>query len=244
MSTKFYGEDLAFLHDAGFTGFAAKAAPYILKRLRRRCEPGARVVEIGCGSGALTQHLTGAGYDVLAVDLSPAMIRLGRAKAPGAKFRVASWYDFAPPPCDAIVAVGECFNYMRAGTSAHTRAVDAFLRRAGAALRAGGLLLFDFLEPNAHRPRHRTVRRSGAGWAILVEIAEERRIITRRISSIRFQVRRPRVSGEIHRQLRLSRRQLGRALQAAGFVVTFQGRYGRMRLAAGQVVAEAIRMFG
>lgn len=243
MGDKLYAEDLAYIHDSGFLAFARQAAPYVLKRLRRRCEAGARVVEIGCGSGGLTQHLAEAGYQVLGVDLSPAMIRLARKKAPTAGFRVASWYDFAPPPCDAIVAVGECFNYMLAGRARHEGALNAFLRRAGAALHAGGLLLFDFLEPCPRRPRRRTRQRCGADWAVLVEIGEDRRMITRRITAIRFQGGGTRWSQETHRQCRLRRRQIERALRSAGFMVTFRERYGRMRLAAGQVVAEALRTF-
>ena len=243
MSEKLYAEDLAYIHDAGFIAFARRAVPYVLKRLRRRCESGARVVEIGCGSGGLTQSLAEAGYEVLGVDVSPSMIRLARRKVPTADFRVASWYNFALPPCDAIVAVGECFNYMSAGRARHERAVDAFLRRAGAALHAGGILVFDFLEPCPRRPRRRTLQRCGTDWAVLVEIGEDRRVITRRITSIRFQSAGARWSQETHRQCRLPRRQIERALRAAGFMVTFHDGYGRMHLEEGHVVAEALRTF-
>lgn len=243
MNGKLYAEDLAYIHDAGFIAFAQQAAPYVLKRLRRRCEAGARVVELGCGSGGLTQHLAEAGYQVLGVDLSPGMIRLARKKAPTAGFRVASWYDFTPPPCDAIVAVGECFNYMSAGRARHEGAVNALLRRAGAALHAGGLLLFDFLEPCPRRLRRRTLQRCGTDWAVLVEIGEDRRVITRRITSIRFQAGHTRWSQEIHRQCRLPRRQIERALRVAGFMVTFHDGYGSTHLEEGHVVAEALRTF-
>lgn len=243
MNGKLYAEDLAYIHDAGFLAFARQAAPYLLKRLRRRCEAGARVVEIGCGSGGLTQHLAEAGYQALGVDLSRAMIRLARKKALTADFRAASWYDFAPPPCDAIVAVGECFNYMSAGRARHERALNAFLRRAGTALHAGGLLLFDFLEPCPRRPRHRTLHRCGTDWAMLVDVGEDRRVITRRTTSIRFQAGLTRCSQEIHRQYRLPRRQVERALRAAGFIVTFHTGYGSMHLEEGHVVAEALRTF-
>jgi SAM-dependent methyltransferase len=185
MRLKFYAEDLAYIHDAGFLDFARRAAPAVLRTLQRWCAPGGRVVEIGCGSGGLTKKLADAGYDVLGVDLSAAMIRLARRKVPTVKFRVASWYDFAPPACDAIVAVGECLSYRSATPTRHEAALRLFVRRAGRALRPGGVLLFDFLEPSPGCPALRTVHACGDDWAILVNVREDRAAITREITSIR-----------------------------------------------------------
>jgi SAM-dependent methyltransferase len=242
----FYAADLAYVHDAGFLGFAHRAAPGILQQLRRHCRPGAQVVEIGCGSGGLTPHLVQAGYRVLGADVSAAMIRLARRRAPGARFRVASYYDFAPPPCAAIVAAGECLNYMAGGRHRHEAALRRFFRRAAAALPLGGLLQFDFLEPFAGRPRTRNAEASGPDWLVLAAVGEdrERRVVTRHITTLRRVGSRQRLAVEIHRQCLLQRRDLRTALQAAGFAVRFRAGYGRKRLNPGQVVAEAIRRGG
>jgi ubiquinone/menaquinone biosynthesis C-methylase UbiE len=45
--------------------------------------PGARVADLGCGSGAFTALLRDAGYRVVGVDISPKLIALGQQKYPG-----------------------------------------------------------------------------------------------------------------------------------------------------------------
>lgn len=241
MRPGFYANDVAHIHDRGFLGFARRAAPAVLRTLRGHCGPGARVVEIGCGSGGLTERLVGAGYRVLGVDVSPAMIRLARQKAPAAELRVASWYDFVPPPCDAMVAVGECFNYRSSTPARHRSAVRSFLRRAARALPPDGIMLFDFLELcPGHRP-FRTVQACGADWAILVNVHEDRTAIIREITAVRFAAGRVRCSQETHRQVRLSRGEMGRMLRAAGFSTVFRDGYGKAPLGAGRVVAKAVK---
>ena len=241
MSSEFYAADLAYIHDAGFGGDARKAAPGVIRRLREIGRSGARIVEIGCGTGILTQKLVQAGYQVVGIDLSPAMIRLARGRAAGAKLRVASWVDFTPPACDAIVAVGECFNYLSTDPRTHRTALVGFLERAATALRPGGKLLFDFLEPCRGLPARRRVHRCGSDWAVVVEVEERRNLIVRHIASVRFVAGRCRCTEETHRQLRLSRAQIGQALRSAGFGVRFHSGYGRVALGNGRVVVEGTR---
>ena len=240
----FYAEDLAYVHDAGFLGFAERAAPGVLQRLRHICRPRARVVEVGCGSGGLTRHLTTAGYRVVAVDVSPAMLRLARHRAPRATYRVASFGSFPLPPCGAVVAVGECLNYLSGGRTAHDRMLRGFFRRVAVALPPGGLLLFDFLEPSARRPRRRQTETSGPEWTVLAAVREDpaHRLVTRWITTIREVDGRQRLSVEVHRQRLLARRELQQWLQAAGFAVRFRLGFGRRRLKPGHTVVEAIRL--
>lgn len=48
--------------------------------------PGQRVLELGCGTGLMTQHLIRAGADVTAVDRSPDMLARARRRAPEASY--------------------------------------------------------------------------------------------------------------------------------------------------------------
>ena len=79
-----YFDDLAVVHDEGFGDLARRAAPEIARPLRARGIRGGLVVDVGCGSGIAAQHFVARGYEVLGIDVSAAMIRLARAKAPRA----------------------------------------------------------------------------------------------------------------------------------------------------------------
>jgi len=54
---KGYGEDLAYVHDAGFTGYCLNAAPGLLRALKRNGITGGLVVDLGCGSGRWARAL-------------------------------------------------------------------------------------------------------------------------------------------------------------------------------------------
>ena len=44
---------------------------------------GAKVADLGCGSGAFTEMLRREGYDAVGVDISPKLVALGKSKYPG-----------------------------------------------------------------------------------------------------------------------------------------------------------------
>ncbi|MGH3105857.1 MAG: class I SAM-dependent methyltransferase, partial [Rubrobacteraceae bacterium] len=102
--TKWYMEDLAYIHDVGHGDFALESAPGILEILSRNGINDGLVVDLGCGSGLWARELVDAGYRVLGIDISEAMIELSRAKVPEAEFRVGSLFDTDIPPCGAVTA--------------------------------------------------------------------------------------------------------------------------------------------
>ena len=60
---------------------------------------GARVLEIGCGTGQLTSLLASDQLNVTAIDVGPAMVELARASVaePHVRFEATSFEDFAAP---------------------------------------------------------------------------------------------------------------------------------------------------
>ena len=135
----YYREALARVHHEGFGFHADACAPGILAHLAPVLERGGLVLEVGCGSGLLTRHLTDAGHRVLATDASPAMIEIARTHAPDAvDHRVLALPDDPLPEADAIVSTGHALSYI------DTRErLDAALVACADALRPGGVLALD-----------------------------------------------------------------------------------------------------
>jgi SAM-dependent methyltransferase len=235
-ATSGYQDDLAYIHDAGYLGFATGAAPGLLGLLRRHGVGGGLVVDLGCGSGAWAHRLTEAGYDVLGVDSSAAMIALARKRAPRAKFLRASYRDVALPPCDAVTSVSECFNYLFDRDAAAD--LTPVFARVFAALRPGGVFVFDVLEPGqltrgVPRRRHRVED----DWAVLVEFEEDaaRREAARRITSFRRVGKLYRRSDEVHRLRLYEGRELAAQLGRVGFRARTLRRYGDFPLGRAHV---------
>ncbi len=154
-----YREDLAYIHDVGHADFALRSAPGILEVLQENGIPDGLVVDLGCGSGLWARELLGAGYRVLGIDISEAMIEIAREKAPGAEFRVGSLFEANIPPCEAVTAVSEVLNYLFDPEN-EERGPDRLFRRVHEALGPGGVFVFDVLGPG-RVPRTSS---SGASW--------------------------------------------------------------------------------
>jgi SAM-dependent methyltransferase len=233
-----YARDLAHIHDVGFGEFARAVAPEIARILRRAGLAKGRIVEFGCGSGTLARHLRGLGYSVSGFDVSPAMIRLARRHAPGVRFKVAALDSTLLPPCDALVGVGEVVTYVPGGI----RALSRFFTKAHAALRPGGLLIFDFIE-SARRRTYAPKAIAGSGWTMRVSATFDagRRVLTRRMSIMRTTKQGPRYSRETHLVRVYDRQTIRRSLERCGFVVHMSRSYGRHRLLPGDVAVTAQR---
>jgi SAM-dependent methyltransferase len=214
-----YGEDLAYIHDAGFSDLAQAAANRVVADLRRRRILAGLVVDVGCGTGVAARRFVRAGYDVLGLDPSRDMLALARRAAPAATFRPGSFADAElPRDCVAVTATGEVVNYdLTTEAEAH---IAAFFGRAHAALRPGGLFALDVAGPGRvpGGGPERTWRQDG-DWAILVETSEERRAreLTRRMTTFRHVDRGWRRGETEHRQRLHAATTILGLLREAGF---------------------------
>lgn len=235
-----YQEDLAYVHHTGYADFAQQAAPHLIRLLRERGVAGGLVVDLGCGSGLWARELLRAGYEVLGVDSSPAMVELAQRTAPEARFVAASLYDFALPRCDAVTALGEVLNYIPPGEE-KSPGLFVELQKIGKALRPGGVLLFDLLVQTVGEPMAYRHWSAGDGWAVLVEVAEDKteRQVQREITTFRQVGELYRRSHETHRVHVQARYQVERYLTRAGFSVQVSNRYGDFELAPRRLVFQA-----
>lgn len=163
----YYRRDLALVQERGFGFHAERVAPGVLALL----EParGGLVLELGCGTGALTRHLLAAGHQVLATDASPAMLALARETlGTSADLAVLALPDDPLPQADAIVAVGHPVSYLASAAE-----VDRALCAMAAALRPGGVLAIDIcdLEWGTARAGAANLGLAGQDWAIITEFS-------------------------------------------------------------------------
>lgn len=231
-----YGEDLAYINDAGFSDFTEGTAPGVLAILKRAGVRTGLVVDLGCGSGRWAKALGEAGYEVIGVDLSPSMIRLARQRAPRARFETGSLLSTKLPACDAVTAIGEIVNYQF--DPKHSRAaLTRLFRRIHAALRPGGLFIFDIAGPD-RVPAEVPARywKEGEDWSLHVEVdgnAHSRWMTRKSVCFRKNATGRYRRTEETHRLRLLDAGEIVAELTSIGFRAASQSGYGRFRLYPG-----------
>jgi 2-polyprenyl-3-methyl-5-hydroxy-6-metoxy-1,4-benzoquinol methylase len=131
------GYDGAYPHKEG----QLAAGEWLIERLR----PGARVLDVGCGTGVPTaRQLADAGCDVTGIDVSEGVLELARREVPEATFLRLDVSDIpeACPPrrgFDAIVAFFSLLMLPR-------MEIPVILRRVHDLIEPGGYFLLSMLE--------------------------------------------------------------------------------------------------
>ena len=223
-----YGEDIAYIHDVGHAEFALRSAPGILELLREGGIESGLVVDLGCGSGQWVRELLRAGYRVLGIDISEAMVELARRKAPEAEFRVESLFEAEIPPCEAVTAMSEVLNYLFDPENEKS-GLNRLFRRVYGALRPGGVFVFDLLGPGQASGGPARGFSTGPDWAVLNEKVEDagRGTMERRITSFRKVGELYRRNDEVHRVKLYEPEDITAELRKAGFEVGTMDSYGR-----------------
>jgi ubiquinone/menaquinone biosynthesis C-methylase UbiE len=113
---------------------------FLLRQLPSNCRDA---LEVGCGAGALARRLAQRSQNVLALDLSPEMIRIARERSTqfsNIEFELAD-------VCDRVLPV-ESFDCIATIATLHHLPFREILLKMKAALRPGGVLLvLDLFQP-------------------------------------------------------------------------------------------------
>nr|WSW70881.1 class I SAM-dependent methyltransferase [Streptomyces sp. NBC_00995] len=119
-------------YEQAFGGSAAHHAS--LELLLARLAPGSRVLDVGCGTGRPTAWaLTGAGHEVLGVDVSPVMVDIASRQVPGAEFRCVDVRELRAEDesFDAVCVYFSLLQLSRAEQTDVLRLAARVLRRGG-----------------------------------------------------------------------------------------------------------------
>lgn len=235
-----YTPPLATAHALGFADLARGAVPALLDVLATGPRAPRRVFDLGCGAGQTTAALAAAGWDVVGVDVSDAMLARARATAPGATFWQASVYGVVFEPCVAVFAVGEPLTYHRPEDDAASRLRRLF-QGVAAALVPGGTLMFDVIVAGSHDLSN-AGRREGPGFRVEWETRDlgvrlERHIVSAALGAGGGWVE----SREIHHVAVFEPDRLVDELSVAGFESRLSAGYGAHAVAARRAVFRATR---
>ena len=115
-------------------GFVAAYGSSLLQFIPQNAEQS--ILDLGCGTGALTEQLSGMGHRVLGVDSSPEMIERARAQHPELEFALCDALNLPYEGEWDVVFSNAVFHWI----GDH----GALLRSIHRALRPGGLLICEF----------------------------------------------------------------------------------------------------
>jgi SAM-dependent methyltransferase len=140
-----YDDFAWFYHRYWSQGIPFRLLDAVDRLLLADLEPGARVLDLCCGTGRISRALADRGFRVTGVDGSAGMLEIARAEAPGVELIRADARDFAVhEPADAVVSLFDSLNHVT-GPGELARV----FRCVHAALKPGGRLLFDLNDESA-----------------------------------------------------------------------------------------------
>jgi SAM-dependent methyltransferase len=131
--------------------FVQRALPVLDQLLLSELPAGARVLDVGCGTGQLAQALAARGYAVTGLDGSEEMLRFARENAPEAEFILGDARDFSVPPVyHAALSTYDSLNHLLS-----LEELTAAFRCVHRGLLSGGLFVFDLNMGEGYQARWR-----------------------------------------------------------------------------------------
>ena len=111
----------------------------VSRLITQRFGRDARVLDLGCGAGVLTERLVAAGFNVDAADMSPDMLEFSKKRLAGYD---ASRYRVYQAECAAIPVPDDTFDVVACiGVFGYMEDVDSAIREIQRVLRPGGTLV-------------------------------------------------------------------------------------------------------
>ena len=116
-----------------------------VQMLSDHLRPGMTILEIGCGTGYFTRELTRRGADIVAIDVSPDLLEIAKAKysAPNVRYEIQNAY--------ALTYADAMFDSVVGSSILHHLEIEEALREIYRVLNPGGTIYFT--EPNMLNPQ-------------------------------------------------------------------------------------------
>jgi 2-polyprenyl-3-methyl-5-hydroxy-6-metoxy-1,4-benzoquinol methylase len=125
-------DGVAQLYDDSRLGYPRDILDYVIATAG--VGPGSDVLEVGCGTGQLTESLTDYGFRLTAIDIGASMVGIARRRlaSSAVSFQVASFEDF--------VAADASFDLIISANAFHWVDPEVKFRKPAGLLRPGGWL--------------------------------------------------------------------------------------------------------
>ena len=125
-------DGIADRYEASRPGYPERVVEFVTATAGLR--PGAALLEIGCGTGQLTQRLAHSGFRVTAIDIGPSLVAAARRRVTAAdvSFLVTSFEDLA--------AVDASFDLVISSAAFHWIDPEVAFSKSARLLRPGGWL--------------------------------------------------------------------------------------------------------
>lgn len=109
----------------------------LIRMLTKQLNPGAKVIDIGCGPGQFSEYLHSQGFNVVGIDNSDEMIRIAEKKVPTVSFLKMDMrkLDFPEESFDGILAAYSIIHIP-------TEQIEQVLAQMYRVLKPGGYALF------------------------------------------------------------------------------------------------------